>query len=203
MPRPDFESARTYAIERLSNDLDPALVYHCLEHTRDEVTVVSANYAREYGVDEEELLLLKTAACFHDLGFLECREGHEKVSVRIAREVLPDYGYTPEQIDRIAEIIMATQLPQSPNSLLEQIIADADLDVFGREDFIERNRCLRQEMEAFGRQMSDAEWYAAQIRFAQAHEYFTEAARRKNSMRKSQNIAAMEALLEKAEATSG
>ncbi len=201
MSRPDFEAARAYAIERLSNELDPALIYHCLEHTRDEVAVVSADYAIQYGVSDEELLLLRTAACFHDLGFLECREGHETVSVRMAREVLPDYGYTPEQIDRIAELILATRLPQKPNSLLEQIIADADLDIFGREDFIERNRCLRDEMEAFGRRMTDAEWYAAQIKFAQAHEYFTEAARHKNDARKTRNIAQMEALLQKAETT--
>ncbi len=199
MPVPDFESARTYAIERLSRELDPALVYHCIEHTRDEVAVVSVYYAQQYGVDEHEILLLKTAACFHDLGFLERRDGHEGVSVRMAREVLPDFGYSPEQIDRIADIILATRLPQQPNSLLEQIIADADLDVFGREDFLERNNCLRQELEAFGHSMTDAEWYAAQIQFAQAHDYFTEAARRKNDARKTANIALMEALLQQAE----
>lgn len=200
MPVPDFEAARAYAIERLSRELDPALVYHCIEHTRDEVAVVSADYAAQYGVDEHEMLLLKTAACFHDLGFLEQRDGHEAISVRMAREVLPDFGYTADQVDRIADIILATRLPQAPNSLLEQIIADADLDVFGRVDFLERNACLRRELEAVGHCMGDAEWYAGQIKFAQTHEYFTEAARRKNGARKSENIALMQGLLHKAEA---
>jgi uncharacterized protein len=37
MHQPDFERAKQYALERLEQDLSPALTYHCLTHTRDDV----------------------------------------------------------------------------------------------------------------------------------------------------------------------
>ena len=40
--------------------------------------------------------LLKTAVCFHDVGFTEKRAYHEQVSVSIAQHMLPAFGYKQE-----------------------------------------------------------------------------------------------------------
>ena len=71
---------------------------------------------------------------------------------------------------------MATRIPQSPKTHLEKIIADADLDALGRDDFWELNRCLRAEQAAFGNSFSDLEWDRDQLKFMLAHHYFTKAA---------------------------
>ncbi len=73
--------------------------------------------------------------------------------------------------------ILATALPQAPQSLLEQILTDGDLDVLGRADFMLRNNELRCELACFGKDFTDQDWYSGQIKFVEAHTYFTASAR--------------------------
>jgi uncharacterized protein len=146
-------------------------------HTRDDVVPAARRLASLEGVDGEALLLLTTAAFYHDLGFIEQYTENELIGVRIATEVLPLFGYGPTQIDVIGNIIMATRLPQTPHTLPEMIMADADLDVLGRDDFWIRNAALRAELRAYGRQTSDEEWYRNQLEMLRTHRYFTDSAR--------------------------
>lgn len=198
MERPDFERARDYALGLLQRELPSYLTYHTLSHTRDEVVPAVERLAGSLGVTGMDLLVLVTAAYFHDIGFVEKMEDHERISVRIASEALPGCGYFPEQIEVIRGIIMATKLPQSPQTLLEEIMADADLDVLGRDDFLRRGYDLRAERAAFGISFSDEAWYRSQLEFLQAHHYFTSAARQLRDEKKLENIATMERLLAQA-----
>jgi uncharacterized protein len=195
MSQPDYDRARTYALTRLASDLDPALCYHSLAHTRDDVALAMERLAPMEGVAGEALLLVRTAACFHDLGFLERRDGHEAVGVRLAAEVLPGYGYSPAQIVQIGGMIMATRLPQAPNGLLEQLLADSDLDLLGREDFIVLNARLRAELAHFQPDPGDVAWLRGQIAFLRGHRYWTASARRLRETGKRQNITALEQML--------
>ncbi len=189
MKQPDFEQARRYALERLEQELSLQLVYHSLWHTRDDVAPAAERLAALEGVTGEDLLLLKTAAFYHDIGFIERRVDHEEAGARIAAEVLPGFGYNPMQIELIRGMILATKVPQSPTTRLEQILADADLDVLGREDvFLLRLQNLRDELAAFGVVMTDEEWYNAQLKFLQAHRYFTPAARSLRDTQKKHNL---------------
>lgn len=172
----NFTGAIEYAVSRLGRELSPLLVYHTLWHTRDDVVPAVERFAEMEGVTREDRLLLLTAAYYHDLGFVEKRVGHEDVSIRIVREVLPGFGYQPYQIDVIESIIRATQLPQTPHTLLQQIMADADLDALGRADFFERNQLLRQEWINFGLPSTEEEWDEIQLSFLESHHYFTQAA---------------------------
>lgn len=199
MTVPNFEQARRYALERLERDLPATCLYHSVAHTRDDVVPAVERLAALSHVTGEDLLLLCTAAYFHDLGFIERIDGHEAVGVQIAAAVLPTYGYTPAQIERISGMIMATRLPQSPTNLLEQFLADADLDVFGRPDFFERNRLLREELTLLQGSISDQEWYRGQITFLQNHEYWTEAAHQLRDPGKQRNLARLNELLNASE----
>jgi uncharacterized protein len=191
MLQPDFERAKRYALDRLERELPSNLTYHRVAHTRDEVTPTAERLARLEGIAGEELVLLLTAAYYHDLGFVMQRAGHEAISAQIAAEVLPGFGYSPEHIQVIRGIIMVTQLPQTPHTRLEEILADADLEVFGRQDFWPRNQDLRSELETFGLVFTDAQWYSNQLAFMQAHRYFTAAARAVCDAQKQQNITEM------------
>jgi uncharacterized protein len=107
---PDFERARQYALERLERELAASLTYHSLAHTRDEVVPATERLAAMEGVTGEPLLLLRTAAYFHDLGFVERRSGHEVASAQIAEQVLPGFGYSLAQIQAIRGMILATEI---------------------------------------------------------------------------------------------
>lgn len=198
MTEPDFEGARSYALMRLNKELPEKVTYHSLQHTRDDVVPAAERLALAEGVNGEDLLLLRTAAYFHDLGFVVRREEHEQAGAEIAAQVLPSFGYTPEQIEKICRMIMATRIPQSPTALIEQILADADLDTLGSEHFWTQSEKLRAENEAFDGPMSDVEWYTTQVTFIENHRYWTASARAWREQRKQEHLAQLRKLLEKA-----
>ena len=196
MSHDHFEQARQYVLDRLARELSPLITYHSLAHTLEEVTPAAEQFAALEGVNGEDLLLLRTAAVYHDAGFVEQHHAHEEGSARIAAAVLPGFGYTPDQVAVIVNIILATRLPQAPQTLLEQIMADADLSVLGQANFLLRNAALRQELAAFGQVKTDAQWYGTQLKFIRDHRYFTATASRLLDRQKQINVAAMTALLE-------
>ena len=117
------------------------------------------------------------------------------MGAEIAGQVLPGFGFSPAQIAAIQGMILATQLPQSPRTLLEEILADADLDVLGREDFLRRNQALRDELAASGTLLTPERWYGNQLLLLQNHRYFTAAARALRAEGKEENIKTIKNLL--------
>ena len=172
----DFDTLKQRVIERLENELSPKLYYHGVHHTRDDVLPAVERLADIASVNGEDLLLLRTAALYHDIGYVEHYLDHEAIGTRIASEELPELGYTTEQIQVIAGLIMATRMPQSPRTDLECLICDADLDSLGRDDFFVISHSLRLELKEMGIVTSVREWYSRQLKFLESHTYLSEAA---------------------------
>lgn len=119
----------------LKSRLSPFLLYHDWKHTQ-HVLEMSEYIAIQEKVDEEGIRLIKTAALFHDAGFINnINEGHEEESIRLAAEKLPEFGYTKKEIEIISGMIRATAIPQRPKTKLECILADADLEYLGTNYF--------------------------------------------------------------------
>jgi len=192
MSQPDFEAAITYALTRLSQELSPTLLYHSFRHTAEDVLPSAERLAALCGVGGEDLDLLRVATAYHDLGYIHAYWQHELTSLRIASQTLPEYGLTPSEIDRVLGMIVATRLPQSPRDLLEEILADADLDSLGREDYFELSELLRRELELQGQPRPMRQWLEAQIAFLKNHTYFTDAARQLRQPTKEQIITKLE-----------
>jgi uncharacterized protein len=173
----NFEKLKDRVLGILSEQISPTLYYHNVDHTAG-VLMNSERIALEEGItDERTLLLLKVAALYHDTGFLYVYKNHEEKSCEFARQDLAGLDFTPEEMDIICSLIMATKIPQSPKSSLEQVICDADLDYLGREDFLMISQNLKKEFLAYGIIKNDAEWDEMQIAFLQSHEYFTASCR--------------------------
>ncbi len=194
--RPDYEGAKQYALERLAREVPPTRFYHSLAHTRNDVLPAAERLARMEGVQGDDLLCLLTATCFHDVGYIDRPDDHEVRSTEIAAAVLPQFGYSAQHIALIRALIMATKLPNNPQTLLEKIIADADMDSLGREDFLSAGLHLRHELEGLGVRISDTEWYQQQVKFLQQHTYYTEAARQIRGPGKQRNLEAVLKILE-------
>jgi uncharacterized protein len=187
---------RDYVLSRLDKELSPKLTYHCLAHTRDDVLPAALKLAKLDSLGEADTMLLELGVLFHDFGFVEQRDGHERIGVRIARTVLPTYGIGDGELDVIEGLIMATKLPQSPRTHLEKLIADADLDVLGRDDFSHINEQLRIELEAAGHHSPLDTWYRNQLAFVERHSYFTPVARTLRDDGKRRNIEALRARIQ-------
>jgi uncharacterized protein len=189
----EFQNAKKFILGKLKKELPAHLSYHSVDHIMD-VYSAAKDIARQEGVKGEDLTLLLTAALFHDAGFLNGSVEHEKKSCDIARLYLPEYGYTPEQIEKICGMIMATKLPQTPHNLLEEIICDADLDYLGRDDFFTIGNKLFSELSMYGIIHNELEWDKLQVKFLEAHHYFTKTAL---SLRKEQKEKHLELLRSK------
>jgi uncharacterized protein len=196
--QPDFEGAKQYALERLAREVPPTRFYHSLAHTRNDVLPAAERLARMEGVQGDDLLYLLTAACFHDVGYIDRPDDHEARSAEIAAQILPRFGYSTPQIALIRTLILATKLPNNPQTLLEKIIADADMDSLGRDDFLSAGLHLRHELEGLGSRSADSEWYQLQLDFLQQHTYYTEAARQLRGPGKQRNVEAVLKLLDEA-----
>jgi HD superfamily phosphodiesterase len=190
----DPQAARSYILRRLREQLPAARTYHCLEHTLD-VYASAVDIAEQEGVTGEGLALLKVAALYHDAGFTVQDLEHEKVGCVVVREMLPGFGFAPEQIELVCDMIMATRIPQAPRNKLARILCDADLDYLGRPDFVRIGSTLFTEMKHYGVLSTEREWNELQERFLERHKYFTATNKRLREPVKQEHLAAVKAWL--------
>lgn len=187
-PARDAEGAVNFALGLLRARLRPDLAYHNLWHTEQDVMPAAAKLAELAALDSDAVELLRVAAAFHDLGFIVRAAEHEQLGADLAAEHLPGFGFAPAEINAIRGMIMATRLPQSPRTPSEEILADADLDVLGRDDFLPRNRALRDELASLGRSFTDSQWLSSQLGFVAGHRYFNPHARALRDDGKARNV---------------
>lgn len=176
----NYHAAKAFIIDKLHRELSPMLTYHGLHHTFD-VLEVTGQLCQAERIPVYESMLLKTAVLFHDSGFIYVMADHEARGCELAREVLPGFDYTEEEIERICGMIMATKIPQSPKNKLEEIICDADLDYLGRDDFYSIGATLFEELKAHGTIESEEQWNRIQLSFIGNHSYFTTTNKRRRA----------------------
>ena len=189
-----FTDIQEIILDKLEKELPRYLYYHNVKHTVDVVTEVELIGWGE-GCSDEEILLLKTAGLFHDVGHTVTYDNHEYQGTLIAREMLPKFHYTPGQIEKISSIIMSTRLPPKPTNLLESIICDSDLDYLGRSDFIPVSNTLFEELKAQNKMGSLNDWNKMQVKFISGHQYFTNTARSLREVNKQLQIERIQSLI--------
>jgi len=189
-----FTDIQEIILDKLEMDLPGYLFYHNVKHTVDVVTEVELIGWAE-GCSDEEILLLKTAGLFHDVGHVIAYDNHEFHGTQIAREMLPLFNYTTDQIERICSLIMSTKLPPRPTNLLENIMCDADLDYLGRSDFIPVSNTLYEELKAQNKMGSLNDWNKIQVKFISGHQYFTKTARGLREVNKKLQIERIQSLI--------
>jgi len=189
----NVKGAENYIMDQLAKCLSTDLYYHGVHHVLD-VTRTALSIAVQEGVTDPEIMdLLKTAALYHDCGFMNTYQNHEAEGCRIVREILPEFGFTSIQIDMICGMIMATKIPQSPVTHLEQILCDADLDYLGRDDFYQISQTLFSELRQRSLISDVLSWNQVQIKFISAHHYWTETSRKNREELKQMYLKALEA----------
>ena len=176
-----------FVLSKLEDGLPDNLYYHNVKHTIDVVTQVEL-IGRSEGINDEDMLILKTAALFHDMGHLINYDTHEEESVKLAKKILPEYHYADKQIEQICRLIMVTQLPPEPKNLLEEIMCDADLDYLGRTDFVPVSINLYKELAERKKIDSILEWNQLQYKFIKNHQYFTKTAQKLREVNKKKQL---------------
>lgn len=176
LPARDFEGIRTFILNKLELELNPNLAYHSVKHTL-KVENAVVKYANLEGLNQDEFILTQTAALFHDAGFLIRYDNNESLGFDIFKEVAPKFGYSPEDIINIENLILSTSTANEPETICEQIMCDADLDYLGRKDYHVTVNNLYIEMSNYGIFLEENEWIKYQIEYLEnTHKYYTTSA---------------------------
>ena len=161
----------------LKEQLAKKLTYHSINHTKDVLNVCKF-YIDHYKIDAHDASLLRIAAAGHDVGFIETYRDHEKASARITSKLMRKHDYSKSDIKKVKDLILATKIPQDPNTFLATILCDADLDYLGRDDFETIGKSLKEEWQSYSIFPNlDEIFDAIQIKFLSSHTYHTDFAR--------------------------
>lgn len=182
-----FEKAYSFLIEKLEKDLPSYLHYHNAEHTKD-VLAATEQIAHSENVTGDELIILKTAALFHDSGFLETYSDHEEISCNMARKWLPQFGYNKEEIEKICHLILSTKIPQIADNKLAQILCDADLYYLGTDRYFINANKLYKELHEAGFVKNREDWRLEELKFVEDHHYFTRTAKNRLESKLEQTV---------------
>jgi HD superfamily phosphodiesterase len=182
----------TYLQKELASDLH----YHGFHHTMDVMKYVN-EIAKAEKISKADHTLLKAAVLLHDAGFTKTYIGHEEYGCELAVSLLPNFEFNQEEIDKICGMIQATKIPQKPKTLLEKIIADADLLYLGTKRFKEVGDTLFEEMKIYSGLHSAEDWNKIQKKFLENHHYHTEYCHRVYEPAKQKNLKKIIAIIQK------
>jgi predicted metal-dependent HD superfamily phosphohydrolase len=192
-----------YIRELFRDELPSAIKYHNADHTLHPtkgVVAVANRIALSENISEHDRELLIAAAYFHDTGYIREYDKNEPIAARMAGRILKLIGYKPDDIKKVQKMILATDLARKPQSLVEKILCDADLDHLGRDDFFKRDGKLRKGRGARGIDVSDeAKWYRGTLALITNHKYYTASQNKLREEKKHQNIKLLEKKLNKIE----
>lgn len=191
-----LEKASKFVFSLFKEKLDTQYIYHSYTHTYETVQACEV-IGQGSNLSKKELEVVLLAAWFHDTGYIEGWQGHEEVSVTIARGFLEENDYSEKRVEQIIGCIRATKMPQKPQNLLEEILCDADLINLGSKVHFEKSDLLRVEMEMTRNQvMEELEWLQHEIDFLSTHRYHTPFAQLEYNSRKVKNISKLKKTLD-------
>jgi uncharacterized protein len=190
----NYQAAKAFILDKLARELSEKLTYHGLHHTLD-VLKATKDLCQKESIPPYQSILLKTAALFHDSGFIISNKEHEELGCKIVRKFLPQYNYSEEEIEQICGMIMATKIPQNPKNYLEAILCDADLDYLGRDDFYQIGNTLYEELKSYEVLSNFESWNRLQVNFLEKHTFFTSTNRNRRNTQKGLYLHELKALV--------
>ena len=168
-----LESVENHTKKFFEQHISEKYAYHNLQHTINVVNAVKEICAKEE-VGAAATELLEIAAWFHDLGYNEGAEGHEKRGADYAREFLKENDYAEAGITTIRNCILATKYPQVPTTLFQKILCDADLSHLGKDIYWNRCGKVREELALVKNLvMNERDWIDFELEFMQNHQFQT------------------------------
>ena len=184
----NFTKARKFIIHQLKAMLPDSCVYHSVYHSLD-VEKAVVRFANLEGISKHEVLLLRTAALLHDIGFIVQYNENENFAIEFAQMYLPNFDYSSADIEIIQQCIHATTFSVKPKNQLEKLLCDADLDYLGRTDYYELAAKLRLELENHSQFFNDKEWTDFQLHFLEnTHEFYSQSAQNIRGSMKQERI---------------
>jgi predicted metal-dependent HD superfamily phosphohydrolase len=184
-----LKQAENYVTTLYESDHKHTLVYHNIAHTRKVVDHVN-EIAAHYELSEKDIIVLNTAAWFHDTGHLyENPVSHERKSVELMKTWIQSKDIYAALAEEIEKVIMATKFDTQPSELTEMIIKDADTYHFGTKEFKEMDKLIRKEMKLRNLDTMLMDWERNTLVLLENHQFYTDYCKNNLEERKQKNIA--------------
>ena len=152
---------------------DETLAFHNLAHTQS-VVHRTKEIAGHYNLGEKEMLVLYTAAWFHDTGHLFTDpKNHEPMSAEVMTKFMTGHTEDTDLIQQIKDCILSTKAPRNPTTLPQQIICDADTYHLGTKDFKETNKAMMEENTLKTGDLDKHAFNLGAIEMLKVHRYYT------------------------------
>ncbi|MFH6959531.1 Pycsar system effector family protein [Flavobacterium aquidurense] len=192
-----LKKAENFVLNYLNTNLKPEFIYHNFSHTQFVVSKVSEIIQSENLTDDEQEIVL-LAAWFHDIGYTIDKAKHEDHSIAIMTIFLNNENYTPKKLDKVAVCISATKLDETPKTLLEKILCDADFSHLASPNYTKISNQLRTEFENIGCGIyTNKEWLEENITVFNTHKYYTKYANINWNSAKNENLIELKKELKK------
>ncbi len=147
--------------------------YHNIHHT-ERVVEATKEIANHYQLNDRDFFIVVTAAWFHDTGYFVDAGNHEREGAELAMQFLKEKEMNASIFEPVGNCIRATKVPQTPHTLLEKIVCDADLYHLGTDYFSASNELLREEIVDVKKiDLSEENWNRNTIQFLKQHHYHT------------------------------
>jgi uncharacterized protein len=178
---------RKKALSILNSKLSNKLFYHGSHHSINALKVCN-QYLKYENINDHDAKLLRIGVLLHDIGFSVSYVNHEFESVKIAKQLMNEFGFSKEDFLIIKKLILVTKIPQNPKSKLEKIICDVDLDYLGTKQYYKISNLLLEELKVFSKIDSINNWNNIQLRFLENHKYHTNFAIKNRQHKKEERI---------------
>jgi class 3 adenylate cyclase len=163
-------------INKLNYELPAKMYFHNSKYTIDIYTLVEL-IGRAEGLSLEELLLVRTAALFINTGFINLYDNYEKESLKFAKDILPKFKYTDDQIETVCSLILAVRFPEIAKNKMEAILMDACFNFLGRVDYLQYSLNHFKEVRERISSLTEKEWFYHDLRFVEQHHFYTNTAK--------------------------
>ncbi len=198
-----YKKVENYVTGLFESSHDDALAFHNLKHTQT-VVARTKEIAGHYDLSEKEMLILFTAAWFHDTGHLFTEPAkHEAMSVEIMRKFMTPETDDPDLIKEIEKTILSTKAPRNPTTLLQQILCDADTYHLGTKEFKGSNKAAMDEYKLKTGNLDKRKFNSDTIQMLATHQYYTKYCKELLTKRKIQNMKKLKNKLEESEDDKG
>jgi predicted metal-dependent HD superfamily phosphohydrolase len=136
--------SESYISALLNEKLPEQIVFHHYGHVL-QVRKNAETIGEQEGLSPDEMNILRVCALFQDSGYLKSFEKPHEESAAMVSSFLAERGIEQNTIDRIAEIMHSTRLPQSPKDKVAEVLCDAAMMFIAAEDGLEQFDLLYDE----------------------------------------------------------
>ena len=182
-------------IKKLEEELSEKFYFHNLgmiEFLDNKIGFISASE----GVDEDEILLIKSAAYLYVTGYVLDYDQHLEAGCNYGKEVLPGIQYSTSQIKRICELVNSVSSVNEVKNIQDGILNDAIYHYLGCADYLNHSMNLFHELKEHKKIGSLVEWKVDQTSLISEHEFYTDTARKARETDKSEQLKKVIQLME-------